>query len=153
MTRFEIIKELSNYFDIKELVSKQVYEKYSNKSWSFFSLELLETLLVLRRDILQCPMIINNWNNRGEFQQRGLRSNMDPLVKDKNKLYVSAHCLGQGVDFHTNKYTAKRIRQIIRENQDLLPYNIRLEDDKSAPTWVHIDVCNITENKIIEFSA
>lgn len=153
MTRFEVIEQLKEYFDIKELVSKQVYEKYNNKSWSFFSLELLETLLVLRRDILQCPIIINNWTSKGSLQQRGLRCNMDPMVKDKNQIYLSSHCLGQGIDFHTNKYSAKQVRQIIRENQDLLPYNIRLEDDKSAPTWVHIDVCNITEDKIIEFSA
>jgi hypothetical protein len=153
MTRFEVIGELKEYFDIKELVSEQVYKKYKERAWSFFSIELLETLLVLRRDILQCPMIINNWFNKGSYSQRGLRCNMDPIVKEKTVIYLGAHCLGQGLDFHTNKYSPSECRKIIKEKQDLLPYAIRLEDDKSAPTWVHFDVCNITEDKVVEFSA
>ena len=153
MTRFELINELKKYFNIKELVSKQVYNKYKEKCWSFFCMELLETLLVLRRDILQCPMTINNWSNKGSYSQRGLRCNMDSIVKEKDTIYLGAHCLGQGVDFHTNKYSAIECRQIIREKQDLLPHPIRLENDKSAPTWIHVDVCNTTEDKVIEFSA
>ena len=153
MTRFEVITKLKNYFSIKELVSKQVYDKYGELAWSFFSIEILETLLVLREDIFKCPIIINNWHIGGSFQQRGLRSNKEPMVIEKTELYCSSHCLGQGFDFHTNKHSANTMRNIIRRNSHLLPHPIRLEDDKSAPTWCHIDVCNTTEEKIIEFSA
>lgn len=151
--RFEVIEQLKEYFDIRELVSKQVYDKYHEISWSFFSIELLETLLVLRRDIFKCPMIINNWKYGGNLYQRGLRSNKEPMVVDKQGIYCSSHCLGQGLDFHTYKYSPSECRKIIKEKQNLLPYSIRLEDDKSAPTWVHFDVCNITEDKVVEFSA
>lgn len=60
MTRFEVITKLKNYFSIKELVYKQVYDKYGELAWSFFSIEILETLLILREDIFKCPIIINN---------------------------------------------------------------------------------------------
>nr|DAG74273.1 MAG TPA: hypothetical protein [Caudoviricetes sp.]DAG95715.1 MAG TPA: hypothetical protein [Crassvirales sp.] len=39
----------------------------------FLSTPLLHTLLVIRRDILQKPMTINNSSN---YTQRGLRCNM-----------------------------------------------------------------------------
>lgn len=154
LQRYQIIDELKKYFSAKELVSEQVYKKYKEeKCWSFFSTELLLTLLIIRRDIIKCPMIINNWSIGGSYDERGLRCNLDPIVKNKISIYLSAHCLGQGLDFSTKEYTATECRNLIRENAELLPFNIRLESDKSAPTWVHFDVCNTTDNKIIEFNA
>ena len=152
MERYEIIEEVKKYFKIKELVSEITLKHYGeNKCWSFFSKELLETLLVLRTEIIKKPMRINSYLYN--LHQRGLRTNMDPIVKDKKSFYVSAHCLGQGLDFDVNGMIASEVRQLIRDKQDLLPHHIRLEDDKSAPTWVHFDVCNITEDKVVEFSA
>ena len=57
MERYEIIEEVKKYFKIKELVSEIVLNHYGeNKCWSFFSKELLETLLVLRTEIIKKPM-------------------------------------------------------------------------------------------------
>jgi len=156
MTKKELVEEVKKYFGIKELVSEQVYKKYGEaKCWAFFDTQLLETLLVIRRDILGIPLTINNWASKGSFGQRGLRANKDPMVVDKKGLYLSAHVLGSGVDFSSSKMSAKDIRKKIKEKQDLLPYPIRLEDDESAPTWVHIDVATTpeeAENKITYFS-
>ena len=133
MEREQIIKELKQYFRIGELVCNHVYDKFKEQAWMFLSTPLLHTLLVLRTEIINLPMIVNT----SKHKQRGLRCNMCPLVKAKTVPYVSAHVTGNGVDFTCNAKSAEEIRQLIKDNQDKLPYKIRLEEGVS---WVHIDV-------------
>lgn len=133
MTRQEIITELKKYFDIKELVCNHIYSKFGTQSWMFLSTQLLHTLLVLRSDILNIPMVVNT----DTLKQRGMRCNMCTIVKSKTSAYVSSHATGNGIDFSSSVKSAEEIRQIIKDNQDKLPYNIRLESDVN---WVHIDV-------------
>lgn len=87
MERKEIIGRLGRYFTLPELVCPHVYNKYSESQiWSFFTTEALETLLVLREEILCKPFIINNWKNGGSYSQRGLRCNVCVLCKEKTML-------------------------------------------------------------------
>lgn len=133
------------------MVDAQTAKRDGDKAWGYFDLRLLEVLLWIREG-LNIRMVINTKTQ----QQRGLRTNICDIVKAKTLaciLYISAHLLGKGVDFSSPDMSAKDIRQWIREHIDECPWPIRLEDDKSAPTWVHIDVCNITDQKLVEFSA
>ena len=59
MEREEIIKELKNYFRIGELVCNHIYSKFKDQAWMFLSTPLLHTLLVLRTEIINLPMIVN----------------------------------------------------------------------------------------------
>lgn len=129
---------IKDYFDIKELVCPRVFNKFGQYAWRFFDPRLLETLLVIREKI-NSPIYINNWDMGGDFTQRGLRSNLSPLVKEKtalDKLYLSAHLQGMAVDFDVKGMTAQEVRDWIKDNQIFLPYCIRIEDDVN---WVHID--------------
>lgn len=147
MERKQIIQELKQYFSIKELVCPHVYSKFGETAWMFLSTPLLHTLLVIRRDILQKPMTINNSSN---YTQRGLRCNMCQIVKSKNSAYLSAHVLGEGCDFTSPNVSAEDIRKLIAENEDKLPYKIRLEKDVN---WVHVDCYDNSDNKISYFKA
>ena len=85
----------SDYFSIKELVCKHVYERYGESAVMFLDDKLIETLNVIREQILCAPMTVNNWHAGGNFTQRGLRCNICELVKSKTdagSLYLSAHC-------------------------------------------------------------
>ena len=148
-TRAEIIAELKPKFNVSELVCDHTFKRWGEKSWQFLSTELLETLLVLRFDIFNIGMTVNKTG----AQQRGLRCNICPLVKEqtnKNQNYLSAHCTGNGVDVDFTGFTAEKAREHIRKNADKLPYPIRLEKDV---TWVHIDVYNdCSGKKIVEFA-
>lgn len=75
--------------------------------------------------------------NFGNLTQRGLRCNMCDLVKNKKSIYMSAHCLGKGVDFTCNDIDAYECRKLIREGINEFEYPIRLETDI---TWCHVDV-------------
>ena len=133
MTREDIIRELSKFFNIKELVCDHTYAKWNERSWQFLDTDFLHALLIIRRDILKVSMTCNF---KG-YMQRGLRCNMCELVKTKKVNYLSAHVLGKAGDFTCKGMTAAQARSVIMAHQDLLPCNIRLEDDV---TWLHMDV-------------
>lgn len=133
-------QELKKHFDIRELVCQHTYRKFGETAWQFFRPQLLNTLLVIRRDILKTGMTINNWSVGGQFSQRGLRCNLCQVVQDntsKGLIYLSAHCEGAAVDFDTKIYTADQLRGILSDHAGLLPYPIRLEEHVN---WCHVDV-------------
>lgn len=129
----------SKHFIIQELVSEKVWVKYSETAWQFIDPRLLITLDYIR-EAFNRPITINDWNRLGNFEQRGLRTNLDAIVKrrtNQNKLYCSAHCFGQAADFDVKGLTAEEVRQWLIFNSDSLPYPIRLE---AGVNWVHLDV-------------
>lgn len=145
MERNEIINQLKKYFNIKELVCNHTYNKFGESSWQFLDTKLLHTLLVLRTEIFQTPMVINY---AGHYQ-RGLRCNVCDLVKSKDKVYLSAHILGKAADISMKTITGAQARQLIKKYQDKLPYPVRIEKDVN---WLHIDVRDTYNNnsKVIE---
>ena len=141
----------SKYFGIKELVSKQVYDKYGDKAWMFINPKIINFLDTLRQEIGQ-PIIVNDWCFGGSLQQRGLRTNKDPIVANKNTLYVSQHILGNAVDFHVKNKSIKDIYNHIINNYDKYKdFITRIENIETAPTWVHVDCANIDTNNIVVF--
>jgi len=161
MTRQEIITDLKPYFDIRELVEKKTYNKLGDNAWSLFATEALHTLLILRKN-LNRRITINDWKWNGSSQQRGHRSNLSQIVKDRTKrniLYLSGHPLGMAFDILVNGMEAEEVRNWIKENKDIFPYKIRLEHlhkdtHPNSPTygemipisWVHIDVKYYEDN-------
>ena len=149
--RRDIIKELKQYFDIKELVCPHTYKKFGERSWQFFDSEFLENLLILRKDVLKVPLVCNDWSKGGQFSQRGFRCNICELVKSKtlkNQIYLSAHCNGAGADFSSSKMSAKQMRELIKENQHLFTVPVRVERDVS---WLHFDIYDSGGDKYTEF--
>ena len=152
MNKAEIIKNIKQYFSVKELVSKAVYTKFGENSWVFLDEKILANLLVIRRDILKVPLVINDWSFGGKNQQRGLRENISQIVVQKTKngiLYLSAHPFGKAVDFVSAKMSAEEMRREIVNKAFLLPYPMRLESGISAPTWVHADTMTDDDSRKI----
>lgn len=148
MTRDEIIRELHKFFQTRELVCEHTHSKWGERAWQFLDTAFLHNLLVIRRDILQAPMVCNH----GSQLQRGLRCNRCGLVAQKDAVYLSSHVLGKAGDFTVQGMTAQEARSRIRNSANLLPYPLRME---GGVTWLHIDVLpqfGINE-KIYEFTA
>lgn len=142
---------IKQYFDIEELVCPHVYRRFGEGAWQFFDERLLETMLVIREKLGK-PIYVNNWQIGGNLSQRGLRCNVCILVKEKTdleKVYMSAHLQGTGIDFDVKGMSDEEVRRWIEKNQILLPYAVRLED---AVNWVHLDLRNDgTKGKVIRF--
>lgn len=95
MDKLKIVTELKKYFKVQELVDKLTYQRWGESAWNFLDGRLLEVILILRRDILKVPLVCNDWLYGGKNEQRGLRTNLSPLVKqktDRGVLYLSQHC-------------------------------------------------------------
>lgn len=150
MTKQQIKEKLERFFKIHELVCPHVYERFGEKAWDYFDIRLLETLLFIRTE-LNMPMTVNNWKGGGMISQRGLRCNLCSEVKSKTYAYLSSHIFGKGIDFVVKGMTANAVRDWITKHQDKLPYPIRLEVGPKV-TWVHLDVCNETDKKIVYFN-
>lgn len=133
MERNDVIRELSQFFSVKELVCDHTYARWKDASWQFLDTNYLHALLVIRRDILKTPMTCN----AGLAHQRGLRCNMCELVSSKKNVYISAHILGKAGDFTCKGMTAEQARRVILAHKEWLPCNIRMEDGVS---WLHFDV-------------
>lgn len=138
--RNKLIRELKEYFDIRELVCSHTFNRFGERSWQFFDYQFLENLLILRRDVLQTPLICNDWHKKGNFSQRGFRCNICQLVKDatlKNRIYLTSHANGAGIDLVSSRMTAQQMRDKIKERQHLFTVPIRVEKDV---TWLHFDI-------------
>lgn len=148
-TRSEIIERLKVYFDIRELVCPHTYKEFGERAWNFYRTEHLHTILFLREDLFKKPMICNNYHRGGRFDERGNRCNMCPIVKVKQKAYLSPHCSFAGNDFDVIGYTAQEARDKIIESESLLPYPVRIEDKVN---WLHIDCYDENKGKVYIFN-
>lgn len=132
MTRHRLTDNI--YLD--EVVHPSIYSARGEKS-----IELLDMRIIVGaqsiRDIIDRPMIFNNWWDGGKLQNRGLRP-FDAAVGAK----FSQHKYGRAVDFHVPGMTIAQIHEVImaHENQLLGAGLITtIEDKRDTPTWVHID--------------
>lgn len=148
-------EKVKKYFDIEELICPHVYNNASLRAlaWDFFDPRLLETMYIIREKLGRA-IYVNNWAMGGNLSQRGLRCNVCALVREKTNLekpYISTHLQGTGIDFDVKGMNAHQVRNWILENQDILPYPIRLED---KVTWAHLDLRNDgMKEKVVLFNA
>ena len=152
----QILHDIKEYFNITEFVDKETFEKFGDRAWMFMDIRLLETILFIRRK-LDRKITINTWLWGGKFSQRGLRTNICSMVKKKtnlNRLYLSAHVLGKGIDFDVEGMTADEVRSRLVQKAQELPHPIRLErkfvSTGQSISWVHLDVY-ITDKKVYLF--
>lgn len=155
MDRWQIINELKDYFAIYELVGPYTYKAHGDRAWKFFSTEALHALLITRKGIDK-PMTVNTWFWGGKFSQRGLRSNIQNIVRQITKslkLYLSGHVLGEAFDFDVEGMTASEVRGWILDNRELYPMKIRLEHLKNGNeiNWVHMDTIQEEHNPDVYF--
>ena len=132
----------AKHFKIQELVSERVYNEYGQYAWNFFDPRLIETIDWIR-GLFNKPVYANDWYRGGHLQQRGLRENLSPIVREKTlegTLYLSGHTMGRALDFDVEGMTAEEVRRILIRVADQLPYPIRIEKDVN---WVHVDMMDM----------
>lgn len=135
------------YFGIKELASPVVCQRDGEKAWRYFTPVLIDFLDWVRENL--GVVYVNNWAWGGPKTQRCLRDNLCSIVRDKSRdfiLYLSAHVMGNGVDFNVKGMTPNEVRSWIIGNihkffERYPQYRpkIRLESEEIAKTWCHAD--------------
>lgn len=150
----ELYDHILEYFDIRELVSPGVYEKYIQRlGYSRYDIlaradkRLLETMLWIRINYGD-SITINDWMWGGRFDERGLRDTSTPMTQKRaarNDAWLSSHPLFSAFDYITKGQTAAEHRDWLEAHSDELPHPIRLENEMNGKqiSWVHLDVCEI----------
>ena len=117
-----------NNFTIKELVSREIYNKFGEKAWQFFDERLLRNLQHLR-ELLGKPVYVNDWK---DFSYRGFDAS-EYRIKG-----TSQHNHGRAIDCHAKGMTAQELRDFVIKNQASFPEpNMWIEDNVN---WLHFDV-------------
>lgn len=144
MPQEQVIEELKNFFDIRELVDEATFNKWGDRAWMFFDYRLLVNLLWLRVEIDK-SITVNTWLWGGRFDERGLRTTVSPLVVsrvNRGRLYLTAHLRGQAIDFDVKGMTANEVRAWLVAKGNEVPFPIRLERNLNGSpiSWTHLDV-------------
>ena len=128
------------HFDIKELVSKAVYYKFGEFAWCFFDEDILKDLDIIRES-WGSPLTINNWHSGGQYNESGLRSNVDSIVKNKIAPYLSGHVLAKAFDIKPQNKKSKEFHTFLWNflKTGKLKAFKRLENGQLTPDWIHID--------------
>ena len=101
--------QLTKNLNLKELVSKNIYNKFGDASTRFLSKELIETQQKIR-DFFDKPIIINNWHTKGSlgsFSYRGFREQGCEVGAVE-----SAHKRGMAIDFNISGIDSNEIRKM-----------------------------------------
>ena len=138
------------HFDVRELVSPQVYNKYgADFCWKFFDEDFLRDLDTIRE--YHGSITINNWLYGGKNTQCGFRCNLDPMVKGKKSIYCSAHCMGKAADLHSSNIKKLYLDVDLLFKQGKLKAIKRIESSESTKYgWCHVDTFQISDTSKLE---
>ena len=148
MTRRELEAKVQTAFAASELFRPELIARDGVRVWRYLRTDLLRVLVWLRFELLRVPLVCNTKTLR----QRGFRDNLSPYAADKTRrgeFYVSAHCLGAGVDLTSPDMSAAAMRQKIKQAADDAPCNVRIE---GGVNWLHIDTYDMGV-PVYEFTA
>lgn len=130
---------LSPHFYIDELVPKEIFMQYYEKSLMFIDPKLIQMIEGIRT-YFNVPIIINNWYTGGERNESGFR-----LPDTTTGAILSQHKFGRAADLVFPKGTDyEKIRNTIRKNYDTFKQMGITTIEKDTPSWLHID-CRYTE--------
>ncbi len=134
--------QLSKNFTLQEFIPKEIYNAFRENATWFLNPTIVNIAQVVR-DISNVPLIINNWNDGGSYNNRGYRLPSSPIGAT-----YSQHKLGNAIDISSNEMNAKKLYDLILANKGLLLLNglSSIEDIRYTKTWVHLD-CRFIKNK------
>jgi len=136
--------KLNDYFDVREFVPPQIWNKYGEKSIWFIDPKIIQ-IATLYREFFNVPIVINNWYIGGKFMYRGYRP---PRVNIGSEF--SQHKMGRAFDCHSPLITPQEMYKIILDNPTKFQEVglTTLENIIFTNTWLHSD-CRPTNQDTI----
>lgn len=137
--------QISKDFDIREFVPPQIWELFGRSSVWFIRPEVVR-LAQFYRDFFDAPVTVNDWHYGGDYTERGFR-----MPNTDTGASLSQHKFGCAFDCTVDGLTADEVREeILANEQTFMDAGLTtLESGKFAPTWVHSDIRNARQNKIL----
>ena len=137
--------KLSDHFYIDEVIPKEVYMQFYEKSVQFLDPRLAQMIEGIR-NYFNVPITINNWFTGGDRHESGFR-----LPDTKTGVRLSQHKFGRAADLVFPKGTDyEKIRQTIRDKYDTFRKMGISTIEKDTNTWLHIDCRQTGMDKLYE---
>ena len=102
----------SQHFKVQEFVSKDIYERYGNTAIRFLNPQLFSIAKGIR-EFFDAPVTINNWHNRGQYNECGFVSPMHVGIDDESPLR-----LGMGFEFRVKGFGVGEVIDAIDDQYD-----------------------------------
>lgn len=130
---------IPKYFELYEIVPKNIYSKYRLNLWFLFDERILKTIDRLRDRY--GALSVNNWYWNGRNQHKGWRPYNCTIGAE-----YSLHKFGRAIDLHSKHFTSEEIRKDIKNDPFCkdFEYITCIEDDTYH---LHIDCRNWNKNK------
>jgi hypothetical protein len=137
----------AEFFNIKELVSPAIYNKFQENSWLFINPSIIRVIDFLRK--IHGPIIVNNWHIGGNYSESGLRD-----FSTSTGASYSIHKFGGAMDLKFSKTTPKEVFEYILDNKEKM-FELglrRVENITATPTWLHVDSANTHSDTVVIFN-
>lgn len=138
--------KVSNNFIIQEFITKDIHELKYPSTW--FIDDRIIKIAQFMRDRFNSSMFINTWHtgSKKQYNYRGYRS-FDCEVGAN----YSQHKFGRAFDHNFIEYSPIEIYKDIIENEQLYyDQGVRaIENIDLTPTWIHIDIRETKQDKIL----
>ena len=138
--------KVSEHFKIEELVPEYIFKRYGASAQTFLDPRMIQAAEWLRTE-MGVPMICNDWNIGGHFQNRGFR-----LPDSTVGATLSQHKFGRALDLSSPKVSCQEMYDFVMANQvEALAHNLTtMEDIRDTKTWLHISCqWNPIQDKIL----
>lgn len=137
--------KITNNIYLEELVSKDIFTKFGEKSIWFID-PRLPILLQKIRDHFGKTIMINNWNSGGEFNNRGFRVPNSGVGGS-----LSQHIFGRAADFNIAGVTDLEVdNELVKKFELFKPYGLTtIENASFTVGWTHCDMRTTNQETIL----
>jgi hypothetical protein len=137
--------KVSANFNLQDFVHPSAFNSMDDKGLSLLHPDLIDSTQKLREH-LKVPMIINNWNYGGTFQNRGWRPQNSKVGAAK-----SLHKKGAAIDFHSPDLKMKDLFVLVWNARQWIVENTAfriIENFEFTPGWIHLAIGDPTLKEI-----
>lgn len=137
--------KITNNIYLEELVSKDTFSKFGDKAIWFID-PRLPILLQKIRDHFGKTIMVNNWKQGGQFNNRGFRTPNSGVGGS-----LSQHIFGRAADFNIDGVNDAEVDdELVKKFELFKPYGLTTIEDKSfTDGWTHVDMRTTNSETIL----
>lgn len=130
--------KIAENFDAEEFVHPAVFRAVGWPRVRWYISDFMLDYALLLREVLNVPILINDWSRGGRLIGRGYRP---PSYRPNGGGLFSQHYLSRALDVSTRQHSPREILEAIEANAERFKAIglTTIENPDFTPTWLHGD--------------